>query len=552
MAVGVKVPGHNLSLLLVIAALLIPASAYALDEPYVEISVEKGDCLIRISEKNLEDSLKWREVARINRIKDPDLIFPGQVIRIPERLLKGTPVGGTVSFVKGEAKMRTKAGADWRPLRIYDRVDEGSEIRTSGGGAVELTLDSGDSFFQKADTFLLLSIARRKGELYVHRLFLETGRALTRIMKATGRASRIEIDTPSAICAARGTEFRTSVDGADTTRSEVLQGTVDVGAMKETVTVQQGEGTLVRKGEPPVEPVRLLSTPKQLDPQAIYKRMPLRFEFERLTGAESYRVLLARDSGCRDIVKEAVISPAGNFEISGLEDGTYFLQVASIDGLGLEGLPSKVTELRIRTHPVAPFINLPINGTVYREGSLRAQWLMVEDAAAYHVQIADEQEFLHLLEDSSGIKSNEHRTKQLDSGKYYFRIASIAEDGFEGDWSDALAFSIIPPPPAPSIEEPVMDKKGIHIRWKDLGKGFRYHFQMSRDRDFTELLADKRVDESSVQVPKPSAGSYYVRTSAIDREDYEGSFSQPQRFEVQRYPYEVWGIAALWLILLLL
>ena len=549
-----KIPGHNLHLLLAILVFLIPITAHAAGEPCVAITVEKGDCLICISEQYLKNPLQWPEIARINRMKDPDRIYPGQVIRIPERLLRGTPVDGTVSFVKGDVRIKTRADAQWEPLGLNDRVREGSEIETGDGSAVELTLDSGDSCFQKADTLLRLSTARKKGQQYMHEFFLGTGKTLTRVMKATGRASRIEIRTPSAICAARGTEFRTSVDEGESTRSEVLQGTIDVGAMRKAVKVQEGEGTLVRKGEPPLRPRKLLPPPAPLHLKTIFKKLPLSLEFERVTDAASYRVVLAKDYGYRDAVKETVVRPEETFEISDIEDGTYFLQALSVDEMGLEGPPSAAVEVRLRTHPMPPFINIPVNGAVYREKPLNLQWLKVEDAAAYHIQIAEDQEFQRIVEESSGIVKTEFKTERLDYGSFYFRIASVAGDGFESEWSDTLAFSIIPPPPAPSMEKPVMDKKGIHIQWHNLGKGFRYHFQMSRNRDFSELLIDRRLDEPAIQLQKPDQpGSYYVRTSGIDHEDYEGSFSQPQRFEVEkRYPYEVLGIAFLWLVFLLL
>ena len=41
-------------------------------------------------------------------------------------------------------------------------------------------------------------------------------------------------------------------------------------------------------------------------------------------------------------------------------------------------------------------------------------------------------------------------------------------------------------------------------------------------------------------------GTYYVRTSAMDRQGYEGDFSEPQTFEVKdKYPYLSAGIMAL-------
>ena len=48
--------------------------------------VVKGDCLYRIAERLLGDPLKWRSIYNLNRniIKNPNLIYPGQQLRLAE------------------------------------------------------------------------------------------------------------------------------------------------------------------------------------------------------------------------------------------------------------------------------------------------------------------------------------------------------------------------------------------------------------------------------------------------------------------------------------
>jgi len=50
---------------------------------YVVVS---GDSLSKIAKREYGDAQKWRKIYEANRniIKDPDLIHPGQVLRIPE------------------------------------------------------------------------------------------------------------------------------------------------------------------------------------------------------------------------------------------------------------------------------------------------------------------------------------------------------------------------------------------------------------------------------------------------------------------------------------
>jgi nucleoid-associated protein YgaU len=48
-------------------------------------TVEKGDSLSKIAKKVYGKASRWKEIFEANQdhIKDPDLIYPGQVLRLP-------------------------------------------------------------------------------------------------------------------------------------------------------------------------------------------------------------------------------------------------------------------------------------------------------------------------------------------------------------------------------------------------------------------------------------------------------------------------------------
>ena len=48
-------------------------------------TVQKGDSLSKIAKHEYGDANKWRKIFEANRdtIKDPDLIYPGQELKIP-------------------------------------------------------------------------------------------------------------------------------------------------------------------------------------------------------------------------------------------------------------------------------------------------------------------------------------------------------------------------------------------------------------------------------------------------------------------------------------
>jgi hypothetical protein len=459
-----------------------------------------------------------------------------------------------VTFVRGNAEFYHRAEGAWREVRLDDRVAQGTRLKTGEGDAVEITFSEGDILLIRPNTDMEIFTSQKKGFLHrAYKLFLDVGQTVTKLKNKTGEESRYDIRTPSALAMARGTEFRLAVDPESTTRCEVLEGEVGVLARERVVAVKQGEGTLVEIGGSPLVPKPLLPPPALLSPPPIYKSLPLGLAFSKVEGAVSHRVTLSSGERSLDVVAEAVIRPGETWEIAQLPDGSYYLRTLSIDAIGLEGMPSAAMLLKLRVNPLPPYSQKPMNGGEYADRSLPLQWLKVMDAVATHIQIAEDEQFGRLRVDrkEEGLK---HTTDPLDQGTYYFRSASVAEDGYEGGWSDVLSFKIIPPPPSPPVAKPEMAEDHVHIGWRHMGEGCTYHFQMAGDDSFRDIPLDRVLDQPAIDLKRPEkSGSYFVRTATIDPKGNEGDFSPPQSFEIEEgFPYGVLGIIISTVLLLLL
>lgn len=536
---------------------LLSSGSYASEEKYLEIVVVRHDTVITLCSRYLEDPGRWREVTRINRLADPYTIFPGQRLIIPLALLKGTPLEGTISFLKGDVEVRRKDSDLWNPIRLNEKISPGDTIKTGDEGAAEITFEDSTALYIKSATELEVKRTAKKGAfLLIREFFQRAGRTISRLKAAMGGDSRFRIYTPSAVAAARGTEFRVSVDEQETTRAEILQGTINVEAKSEQVAVPEGEGTFVIKDNPPVKPRKLLPPPSPLHLEALYRTRPVVVYFTEVPGASFYRTILARDREMKDVIVDDVFKPDRGFRVVNLEDGSYFMQTQSIDAEGLEGLPSDQVSIRVRTNPLPPFIEGPAEGTAIRGKEVSIKWLKVGDAVSYHLQMSEDREFRTIAVEQKTIEGSSYKSGDLSYKTYYFRLRSVAGDGYEGIWSDTQSFSLVPPPSAPQMDGPRISDKEIHIRWPNLGEGISYHFQMASDPEFRTVLAESRSDRAEMTLQKPDkAGTYYVRVSSIDATGYEGKFSPSQSFEIKKKSlYGIWGVAGalgviLWLLL---
>jgi nucleoid-associated protein YgaU len=58
------------------------------------ITVQAGDSLSKIAKREYGDAQKWHAIYAANRdkIKDPDLIYPGQELTLPADVSRGKPI----------------------------------------------------------------------------------------------------------------------------------------------------------------------------------------------------------------------------------------------------------------------------------------------------------------------------------------------------------------------------------------------------------------------------------------------------------------------------
>lgn len=543
---------RNLIFLLTFIFFLTPAAALAdqSGESFLTVTVVKKDNLVNICKKYLEKPHEWQTIAAFNQLKTPHLIYPDQQLKIPLSLLKGLPMPGTVTFLKGQVEALPPESKKWIPMKMGGIVTQGAQIKTGQKSAVEVTFEDGASFFLRPETELGILTARKKGRFHsIRQLFVPVGKTLMKIQKSTGQKPRFEIQTPSAVSAARGTSFRVSVDENKNTRTEVLTGVVGVTGKGAKVVVKQGRGTLVRKGHAPKDPADLLPPPDFEDLKPLYQTLPASIRLKHVGAAAASRMMVARDPDIKDVVLDILVEAKHPVLPESLMDGTYFCQTLSIDSSGLEGVPSISKKIEIRVNPRPPFIQKPLAGQEFKKDTMILEWLKVPDADAYRIQVASDPEFKSLLVDVDKIKRVSRKINLPHYGPYYARVRSIARDGFKGVWSDTIVSFHIEPPKAPSVEAPEIDEKVINLRWKTRGDNMAYHFQMAKDPLFQEILMDKTVDTPGITFDKPKdAGSYHVRISTLDADGYEGTFSTAQSFEVAPNVWWQTGVGLTWIL----
>lgn len=106
--------------------------------------VKKGDSLWKIAENNLGSGFKWIEISRINNLRNPDLIFSGQELKMPvTEVAKSEVTSGEYVVKKGDSLWKIserlyKDGYQWVKLweankaliRNPDHIEVGVKLAT--------------------------------------------------------------------------------------------------------------------------------------------------------------------------------------------------------------------------------------------------------------------------------------------------------------------------------------------------------------------------------------------------------------------------------------
>ena len=514
-------------------------------------TVRPGDNLWNLTADHLTRMDYLPKLQSLNQIADPANLPPGMKLRIPINWLKRLPASARVLSVHGHAQVTLEATGQTVPVNTGLLLQSGDKLRTGPDGNVSLEFGDGSRLLVQPGSQLILETLRTYSPTNTvdTLLRLVQGRVETQATRQPVAGPRYEIWTPAATSAVRGTHYRLGMTTATATAQvEVLEGAVAFQGQENRVTRQVGKGfgSLAETGKPPLPPIRLLAAPNLAKLPPVVTRVPIQIALPALKGAAGYRAQIAPDHRFETLLFDSVATvPA----VRGpdLPDGDYVLRVRALDAKGLEGYDA-LHVFRLHARPEPPFLIHPAHQGAVLEQSLFFEWSEPEKAAAYHFQLAKDEQFTAPLLDITDYKKARLKPDQpLEPQRYYWRVAVRDASGREGPFSDPQLFRL---QPTPQLQPPEVTAESITFRWSAGLPGQQYDFQLAKDADFTEIAVSNRVSEPQLSVPLPESGIYYLRMRSIDTDGYIGPYGQAQRISVPPASYLPFG-AVMFLMLMM-
>jgi len=511
--------------------------------------VRERDNLWNLTVDHLIDISYVKKVQALNNISDPWHIVPGTILKIPSQWVRHFPALLRVQNLQGSAVILEDEARQTKPLKVGDLVMLGDIITTSSASTLIIGFLDGSQILLQEDSSLKvdhLMLLENTGMLD-SQLQLLSGRLETQVSPDKGTARQFKIKTPVTVTSVRGTDYRISAEEEQNqSKTEVVEGKVIVTGEDKSRLILAGFGTITVKDQDPMPPVKLLLAPDISHIPSPFNEVPIQLFMPALKQGLGYRVQIANTAEFQDILFD---KPFHSSIIRGpdLADGDYHIRVRAIDSQQLEGYNAQA-QITINARPEAPFLVSPKLGEgILLEDDSEFSWSRQQGIDKYHMQIASVEDFSDILIDISDITENEKTiTEKLGLGKYYWRIAATDQDG-DGPFTDGQLFRRIVP--APDIEAPDITDDMLTIRSRRGLPGQSYHFQMSDDESFSDLLVDKRTNEPGFEIARPTGGTYYIRVRTIDPDGFVGPFAAPQSIDV---PYDLYWLLALLPLLALL
>jgi len=525
-------------------ALLATAAVHAA-EPSVDFVVVRSDTLIGLSNTVLVSPKAWREVARLNRLPDPNRILPGQVLKIPARLLRATPVDAKLVSTAGDVRIGDAVAAEGAV------VSEGQSVQTGPSSSAVIALADGSRLRLPPSSLAQVVASREVGGRGANVAdanapsgwFAGTLRVLRGSVEVFAtkvlRAKPLEVVTPTAVVGVRGTNYRVALDDTanDRTRSEVIEGSVRFDATQGAGTdVAAGFGAVADASRSATQLVKLPAAPDLSTLPTRFERPLVRFAVPGETAP--LRVQVASDSAFDKIVSDQRVEAGAEVRIAGLDDAPWHLRARRVDASGIEGLDTDRAFV-LKARPEPPVYRAPRSEGKQPAGSVEFAWALNVEAPRVHLQVAEDAAFTKLIEDRDSIAGSALRADLARPGSYFWRVASIRADGDRGPFGDVQRFEVRPLPEPPSAGL-AGDGQALVFRWSGRPED-RQRVELARDLAFTEVVASAELGTAEWVLPLPSRGGrYYFRYRSVESDGYTSPYSTTAMIDVPRDWSPLW------------
>jgi hypothetical protein len=395
-------------------------------------TVNPNDSFERIYLKYLNKRADIVALSKYNHHQLKKKLQPGQIINIPVEMLKKILTKAQVLLVYGDVNSMSAARSDLHQVKKGDFLTQGDSLITGKNSLAKLLFADGSNIDIQPNSNLIIQESYKYAgkETFVTNLKLMKGRTEVSANPDHVLGNSLQIQTPSAIAAVRGTQFRAGAED-NIALQETLEGKVAFSANGQEVMIIKGYGSVAEKGKAPLPPIQLPNAPDVSGLAKLIEDNQAEFNLPSQDDVVAWVGQLALDSDFTQILNEQT-TQSGKLIFSDLANGRYYLKIRAQDKHGLQSLDAVHAFNIQRRQPEPkpepePILNLiePLDGAVIPLAPTNFSWTPMPAVNRYIIQIARDDNFTDMIFEYDASTSKLMLNQSFGAGEYYWRVASV-------------------------------------------------------------------------------------------------------------------------------
>jgi hypothetical protein len=153
-----------------------------------------------------------------------------------------------------------------------------------------------------------------------------------------------------------------------------------------------------------------------------------------------------------------------------------------------------------------PELISPVLNAENQSTEVELKWKRIRGAKDYQVQVSETDDFENMVFDEL-VEGTSAQVSNLEySTTYYWKVLPLKRNQ-QGPWSDVWNFTTSDQEIDPVTVELIAPQDGTETEdesvtfvWEEVSEAENYHYQLSEDESFSDLVVDSTITESQVQV----------------------------------------------------
>ena len=251
----------------------------------------------------------------------------------------------------GTVRIKKAQSLQWIRADYNTNLEKGDYVQTGSDGVARIIFADGTNYVLKPDSLIVVEESREDPVTKATRVAVQVSSGAVDLstgrFEVPGSTSRVSIENAVANLAEESRAMVRNDPTKNVHELTVEQGQADVTRGSTTVRLGQYDKVTFDRDRPGLNRQKVIAPPTLTDPPNMAltvtkdpKTANLDFAWSSVPTAVAYRLQVSPSGMFSNLVVDRKVAGRTSARISGLEEGTYYWVVSSLDAKGVESQPS--------------------------------------------------------------------------------------------------------------------------------------------------------------------------------------------------------------------